>query len=60
MLIQSEHLNPIEMIPGRWLFTPHRHTLQFDNSDTVVVEFKMTNILVKQGLADSPFNVPTQ
>jgi outer membrane lipoprotein-sorting protein len=60
MLIKSEYLNPIEVMPGHWLYTLHRHTMQFDGGGYIVVEFTINNIQVNQGLADSLFDIPTE
>jgi hypothetical protein len=58
VLIKSEYLKPVELIPGHWLFTIHRHTMQFDSGDKIITESTSTNIKVNQGLPDSAFDIP--
>ena len=58
--LKSEYLNHIEVLPGHWLFTGHRHTMQFDGGDTMVLESTMSNVQVNQGLTDSLFASPAQ
>ena len=58
MLLRSEYLNPVEIIPGHWLYTVHRHTMAFDSGDQIVLESTMRNIQVNQGLADILFDIP--
>jgi outer membrane lipoprotein-sorting protein len=60
MLIKSEYLNPVEVMPGRWLYTLHRHTMTFDSGDSVVIESTISNIQVNQGLSDSLFDIPAE
>ncbi|HTS18127.1 MAG TPA: Amuc_1099 family pilus-like system protein [Verrucomicrobiae bacterium] len=58
--IKSEYLNPVEVVPGHWMYTFHRHTMTFDSGDTVVVESAMTGITANQGLDDSLFDIPEE
>ena len=60
VLMRSEYLFPMEMFAGHWLFTVHRHTMQFDSGDQLVMESSLSNIRVNQGLADSLFDIPTE
>jgi hypothetical protein len=60
VVIKSEYLNPVEALPGRWLFTLHRHTMTFDSGDVITLESGMSNMQANQGLADSLFDIPTQ
>jgi outer membrane lipoprotein-sorting protein len=60
MVLRSEYLNPIEVISGHWLFSQHRHTMQFDSGDQIVLETTISNIVANQGLPDSLFNIPTE
>ena len=60
MNVTVEYLWPVEIIPGRWLFTTNRHTIQFGSGDTVVTETSITNIQANQGLNDSLFAIPME
>ncbi len=56
----SEYLNPVEILPGKWMFTTHRYTITLSTGDNLVNESTITNLQVNQGLADSLFTFPTQ
>lgn len=58
VICTSDYLNPIEVYPGRWMFSLHRSTLQLDNGDEFVTEISASNIRANQGLADSLFVIP--
>jgi hypothetical protein len=58
--IKSEFLNPIEVFPGKWLFTLHKHTMMFDSGDVIVFESAITNVQANQGLDDSLFYIPSE
>lgn len=57
---KSEYLNPIEVLPGKWMFTTHRCTLHVDSGDEIVVESTMGGLQLNQGLSDALFDIPTQ
>ena len=59
VVLKSEYLNPTEVIPGHWLHTLHRYTMDFADGDEIVKTTTLTNILVNQGMPDSLFDVPT-
>jgi outer membrane lipoprotein-sorting protein len=59
-LMRSEYQNLIEVLPGKWLFSLHRHIMQFDSGDQIVVESTMNNIMVNKGLDDLLFNIPAE
>jgi len=52
--------NPMEVLPGVWLFTSHQHVLQFSSGFQVITQFILTDIQVNQGLNDALFAIPTQ
>jgi len=60
MSVKSEYINPVELLPGHWLFTVHRNTKQFDSGESIVIETTINNVLVNQGLSDDLFAIPTE
>ena len=60
MTATMNYSNPMEVMPGVWLFTSHCHTLQFSTGDQIVHESILSDIKVNQGLDDALFNIPTQ
>jgi hypothetical protein len=56
---KSEFLNPVEVFPGKWMFSVNQQTLRFDNGDEFVTEIVAINMLANQGLPDSLFAIPT-
>ena len=52
--------NPMEVLPGVWLFTSHSHLLQCSNGFQIITESMLTDIKVNQGLNDSLFAIPTE
>ncbi len=56
----SNYSNPLEVAPGVWIFTSHRHTLQFNGGFQLVTESILTEIMVNQGLNDSLFSIPAE
>jgi len=55
--VVTEYLNPVEVLPGRWLFTLHRTTISFPNGEQLQVESTISNIRVNQGLDERLFEV---
>lgn len=56
----SEYLNPVEALPGRWLFSLHRATMYFASGDQLVIETTLSNIQANPALDDSLFTIPEE
>jgi hypothetical protein len=55
-----EYLNPVEVLPGKWLFTLHRTTIQFGDGSQLQTESSFTQLQANQGLADDLFAIPEE
>ncbi len=58
--VVMDYLNPMEVATGVWMFTGHRHTIQFASGDQIVHESILSSVIVNQGLDDSLFAIPTE
>lgn len=56
--VVTEYLNPVEVLPGKWLYTLHRLTIHFPTGDELQTESSLSNIQVNQGLSDALFAIP--
>ena len=55
-----DYQTPREVLPGVWLFTSHRRTIQFSTGEQIVHASILSDIKVNQGLNDSLFTIPTE
>jgi outer membrane lipoprotein-sorting protein len=58
--VVMDYQSPMEVLPGVWLFTSHRHTLHFSTGEDIIHESILRDIKVNQSLADSLFTIPTE
>ena len=60
VIMRTEYLNQIEILPGKSLFALHRHIMQFDSGEVILIESSMSNIQVNQSVTNALFNIPAE
>jgi len=55
----GNYTNPLEVLPGIWMFTSYNQVLQFSTGGQIEYTVYLSDIAVNQGLNDTLFSIPT-